>query len=140
MSNSSIFRQVHSLTDRLLLKEREKGKSEYIEDLVCDSDVPKKDTTEAKRGDINSADRDVLYASSPPGNGIRSPCLLEPVDSSYLYQHDQSDVSQDEDNWSRGMLPPPMYAFEKIEDGVYSVPRANSCHFGCLDDDDNFGF
>jgi len=103
--------EVHCLTSRLLLDD---GNNE----------------------EINLVKIDVLDESSPRGDGVR---LLEPVDSSYVYQ---SDASQDEDNCNRSVLPSAVYAFENLEDGVYSDPRANSCQFGFLDDDDDdaFGF
>ena len=80
--------------------------------------------------DISSGKSDILDSDSPRfTEGVHSNPLLEPGDSSYVFEADQSDLSQDEeDNLSRSFLPP--YIFPKLEDVDYSDPPASSCNFG----------
>jgi hypothetical protein len=72
---------------------------------------------------------DIFDSDSPHyTDGVHS-SLLDPGDSSHVFEPDQSDLSQDEeDNLSKSLLPP--YTFPKLEDVDYSDPPENSCHFG----------
>nr|KJB08246.1 hypothetical protein B456_001G073600 [Gossypium raimondii] len=60
----------------------------------------------------------------------------KPVDSdsphsSYPFEPDQSDTSQDEeDNLSKALFQPSSYIFPKLEDNDYSDPPASSCSYG----------
>lgn len=154
LSNGWIFGQVLHLTDKLLLKEKENKNSElsdtksvsvspqeHITDLVSDGEGTK-DSVESKYEDLNSAKSYVFDSdSSHCADGCRS-SLLDPGDSSYVFEPDHSDLSQDEeDNLSKGLLPPLAYMFPKIEVADdYSYPPANSCYFGFPTDDHTFGF
>ncbi|KAM7483272.1 hypothetical protein LguiB_007855 [Lonicera macranthoides] len=146
--------EVLHLTDKLLLKEEDKknwelsdtksiseSPQEHITDLVSDGEGTK-DSVESKYEDLNSTKSYVFDSdSSYYTNGGRS-SLLEPGDSSYVFEPDHSDLSQDEeDNLSKGLLPPLEYVFPKTEVADdYSDPPANSCYFGFPADDHSFGF
>ncbi|RDX62460.1 Homeobox-leucine zipper protein HAT5 [Mucuna pruriens] len=84
--------------------------------------------------DISSAKSDIFDSESPHyTDGVHS-ALLETGDSSYVFEPDQSDVSQDEeDNLSKTLFPP--YIFPKLEDVDYSDPPHSSCHFGIPEED-----
>ncbi|KAG6573017.1 Homeobox-leucine zipper protein HOX16, partial [Cucurbita argyrosperma subsp. sororia] len=94
----SLKAKILVLTDKLLLKAKEKGSS-----VVSEVD---------KSSDIFDTD-------SP---------LVEPRDSSYIFDPDQSDLSQDEDdNTGKNLLP--TYVFPKLEDVDYSDPPESACSF-----------
>uniref|UniRef100_A0A5B6ZPE2 Homeobox-leucine zipper protein n=1 Tax=Davidia involucrata TaxID=16924 RepID=A0A5B6ZPE2_DAVIN len=148
--------EVVHLTDKLFLKEKGRGNSdssdsnnqsealpqEPISDSVSESEVSKVAIVACKQEDLSSAKSDVLDSESPhyTDGGVHSSLLL-PSDSSYVFEPDQSDISQDEeDNLSKSLLPPPSYGFPKIEDADYPNPPANSCYFGFPVEDQAFGF
>uniref|UniRef100_A0A6M2ENX5 Homeobox-leucine zipper protein n=1 Tax=Populus davidiana TaxID=266767 RepID=A0A6M2ENX5_9ROSI len=130
--------EVNLLTDKLFLKEKEKGSSELsdkdalsqeppkraIADSPSEGEVSKISTVACKQEDISSAKSDIFDSDSPHyADGVHS-SLLEAVDSSYVFEPDQSDLSQDEeDNFSKSLLPP--YVFPKLEDDDYSDPPAS---------------
>ena len=130
--------QVNLLTDKLFLKEKEKGSSELsdkdalsqeppkraIADSASEGEVSKISTVACKQEDISSAKSDIFDSDSPHyADGVHS-SLLEAGDSSYVFEPDQSDLSQDEeDNFSKSLLPP--YVFPKLEDDDYSDPPAS---------------
>ncbi|KAH8487084.1 hypothetical protein H0E87_025889 [Populus deltoides] len=130
--------EVNLLTDKLLLKEKEKGSSELsdkdalsqeppkraIADSASEGEVSKISTVACKQEDISSAKSDIFDSDSPHyADGVHS-SLLEAGDSSYVFEPDQSDLSQDEeDNFSKSLLPP--YVFPKLEDDEYSDPPAS---------------
>ncbi|KAJ7945965.1 Homeobox-leucine zipper protein [Quillaja saponaria] len=89
-----------------------------------------------KQEDISSAKSDIFDSESPHyTDGVHS-SLLDPGDSSYVFEPDQSDLSQDEeDNLSKSLLPP--YIFAKLEDADYSEPP-ETCNFGFPVDDHAF--
>ncbi|GLU21473.1 hypothetical protein SLE2022_376100 [Rubroshorea leprosula] len=138
--------EVLQLTDKLLLKEKEKGNSD-VSDMDSLSQEPqekpiaqesayegegsKVSLVVCKQEDISSAKSDLFDSDSPPyTDGVHS-SLLEACDSSYVFEPDQSDLSQDEeDNLGKSMLHHP-YIFPKVEDDDYpDPPAANSCNFG----------
>jgi len=130
--------EVNLLTDKLFLKEKEKGSSELsdkdalsqeppkraIADSASEGEVSKISTVACKQEDISSAKSDIFDSDSPHyADGVHS-SLLEAGDSSYVFEPDQSDLSQDEeDNFSKSLLPP--YVFPKLEDDDYSDPPAS---------------
>ncbi|EEF52120.1 homeobox-leucine zipper protein HAT5 [Ricinus communis] len=130
--------EVNLLTDKLLLKEKEKVNSEVsdkdalsqelskkpIGDSASEVEVSKASTVAFKQEDISSAKSDIFDSDSPHyTDGVHS-SLLEAGDSSYVFEPDQSDVSQDEeDNLSKSLLPP--YVFPKLEEADYSDPPAS---------------
>ncbi|CAN1262368.1 Homeobox-leucine zipper protein HAT5 [Linum perenne] len=79
-----------------------------------------------KQDDMSSARSDMFDSDSPRYTGVVHSSLLEASDSQYVLEHDQSDISQDEeDNLSRNLLPE-SYLFLKLEDGEdYSDPSAS---------------
>jgi hypothetical protein len=86
-------------------------------------------TVGCKQEENSSVKSDIFDSDSPHyTDGVHS-SLLDPGDSSHVFEPDQSDLSQDEeDNLSKSLLPP--YTFPKLEDVDYSDPPENSCHFG----------
>ncbi|XP_022738208.1 homeobox-leucine zipper protein HAT5-like isoform X2 [Durio zibethinus] len=133
-------------TDKLLMKEKEKGNSEVSDVNTLSQEPPQKPVVAeaasegeeskvslvaCKQEDISSAKSDIFDSDSPHyTDGVHS-SLLEAADSSYPFEPDQSDSSQDEeDNLSKGLLHPPSYIFPKLEDDDYSDPPASSCNFG----------
>ncbi|KAK3035682.1 hypothetical protein RJ639_032554 [Escallonia herrerae] len=153
--NGSMFCQVLHLTDKLLVKEKEKGSwessdteklseasaQEYTADLVSEGEVSKNSTPEFKQEDINSANSDLIDSDSPHYADGGHSALLERGDSSYVFEHDQSDLSQDEeDHLRKCLLPPLSYVFPKLEDANYPDPPANSCYFGFSGDENAFEF
>uniref|UniRef100_A0A9I9CE08 Homeobox-leucine zipper protein n=1 Tax=Cucumis melo TaxID=3656 RepID=A0A9I9CE08_CUCME len=138
----SLKAEILLLTDKLLHKEKERGNSvlsevdkfgeELPHNLVADSnledEVSKSSKLGCKQEDISSVKSDLCDSDSPHyTDGVHS-SLLEPGDSSYIFDPDQSDLSQDEeDNLGRNLLPP--YIFPKLEDVDYSDPPTSSCNF-----------
>ncbi|KAG6746975.1 homeobox-leucine zipper protein HAT5-like [Populus alba x Populus x berolinensis] len=130
--------EVNLLNDKLFLKEKEKGSSELSDkdalsqeppkramaDSASEGEVSKISTVACKQEDISSAKSDIFDSDSPHyADGVHS-SLLEAGDSSYVFEPDQSDLSQDEeDNFSKSLLPP--YVFPKLEDDDYSDPPAS---------------
>ncbi|KAJ1438970.1 Leucine zipper, homeobox-associated [Sesbania bispinosa] len=106
--------EVASLTEKVLAREKQGGNFK-----------------QQGEGETRS---DILDSDSPLYNdGVHS-TLLETGDSSYVFEPDQSDLSQDEeDNLSRSFLPP--YIFPKLEDMDYSNPPESSCNFGFPEED-----
>ncbi|KAK6249921.1 Homeobox domain - like 10 [Theobroma cacao] len=138
--------EVLQLTDKLLVKEKEKGNSELsdvnklsqeppqklvVAETASEGEESKVSVVACKQEDISSAKSDIFDSDSPHyTDGVHS-SLLEAADSSYPFEPDQSDLSQDEeDNLSKGLLHPPSYIFPKLEDDEYSDPPASSCNFG----------
>lgn len=139
--------EVHDLSDKLLLQEMEKGTSdssstkspseplqqEQAADCLNDEDVSK---------NSNVGVRSDLTESNSP----RYVDLLERVDSSYLFEHDQSDESLDEEDKLEKMFVSG-YMLPKIENGEYpELDVVNSSYIGFPghgedeDEDQTFGF
>ncbi|KAJ6339931.1 hypothetical protein OIU77_007805 [Salix suchowensis] len=130
--NEKLKAEVNLLTDKVLLKE--KGSSELSDKDALSQEQPKKAILAAdsasegevskisavacsKQDEISSAKSDIFDSDSPH-------YAADGVHSSYVFEPDQSDLSQDEeDNFSKSLLPP--YVFPKLEDGDYSVPHAS---------------
>ncbi|KAA8540926.1 hypothetical protein F0562_024936 [Nyssa sinensis] len=149
--------EVLQLTDKLLVKEKGTGNLDLSEtnkqcktlpqepcaDSVSEGEVSKVMIMPCKQEDLSSAKSDVFDSESPhyTDGGVNHSPLLEPGDSSYVFEPEQSDLSQDEeDNLSNSWLPPPSYGFPKIEDADYPSPPTNSCYFGFPVEDQAFGF
>ncbi|ESR52897.1 hypothetical protein CICLE_v10024310mg [Citrus x clementina] len=140
--------EVLTLTDKLQVKEKEGKNTELpvvnktlsqeppqISEPVADSaasegEVCKASVVACKQEDISSAKSDIFDSDSPNyTDGVHS-SLLETCDSSYVFEPEQSDLSQDEDDsLSKNVLLPP-YVFPKLEETEYSDPPTNSCNFG----------
>uniref|UniRef100_A0A5B6ZLQ3 Homeobox-leucine zipper protein n=2 Tax=Davidia involucrata TaxID=16924 RepID=A0A5B6ZLQ3_DAVIN len=147
--------EVLCLTDKLLLEEKGRGNSDLSEtnkecrtlpqetgaDSVSEGEVSKVMVVPCKQEDLSSVKSDVFDSESPHYTDGGHSSLLEPSDSSYVFEAEQSDLSQDEeDNLSKSLLPPLSYGFPKIEDADYSDPPANFCYFGFPVEDQAFGF
>uniref|UniRef100_A0A2N9GVH1 Homeobox-leucine zipper protein n=1 Tax=Fagus sylvatica TaxID=28930 RepID=A0A2N9GVH1_FAGSY len=137
--------EVVLLQDKLLLKEKERGIFELSDTNKLSQEPLQKPVGESvsegeevskvsivaccKQEDMSSAKSDIFDSDSPHyTDGVHS-SLLEPGDSSIVFEPDQSDLSQDEEDnlsLSKSLLPPP-YIFPKLEDVDYSE---NSCNFG----------
>jgi homeobox-leucine zipper protein len=130
--NNKLKAEVLHLTDKLVMKEKKNSASklhdeEPITYLRSNSDVSK-DSVESKFEDFTSVGCQVT--------------LLERVDSSYIFETDQSDLSQDdEDILRKGLMHPLACEFPKNED-IADDYSSNSSYFGFPADnnDQNFGF
>ncbi|XP_042480293.1 homeobox-leucine zipper protein HAT5-like [Macadamia integrifolia] len=145
--------EVLLLTDKLLIKETEQGNTEpsdhkELSGPPSQKSIPNPESEEktssvtvvCKQEDISSANSDVFDSESPHYTDAGHSSLLEPADSSHVFELDQSDLSQDEeDNLSESLFPP-AYNFPKLEDGLYLDPPENSCNYGFLVEDQSFWF
>lgn len=130
--------EVQVLSEKLLEREKEKENLEVSENSNKLSQEPPEKPIADSEGevskvsaveDISSVKSDIFDSDSPRFNdGIHSNSLLEPADSSYVFEADQSDLSQDEEDNL------PSYIFPKLEDVHYSDPPASSCNFGFPED------
>ncbi|KAL5816464.1 hypothetical protein ACOSQ3_024842 [Xanthoceras sorbifolium] len=154
--------EVHVLTDKLKMKEKESSSSGNNTELFAVNEtalseepppVPQEPIFNAesavseegdqvskvsivaagKQEDISSAKSDIFDSDDSPHytDGVHSNSLLETADSSYGFEPDQSESSQDEDEnliMSKTLLHP--YIFPKIEEADYSDPPTTSCNFG----------
>ncbi|KAL9255615.1 Homeobox-leucine zipper protein HOX5-like protein [Drosera capensis] len=142
--------EVLHLTDKLHHKEKDKGQSqpsdvqyqfeatlqqEPIVDSASEVDAPQVPVPQVpvlglKQEELTSANSVVLDSDSQwcVVEGVCSP-FADPGDSSYVFEPDQSDLSQDEeDNISMNILPS-CYVSQKMDDTDYSEPPAYSCNF-----------
>ncbi|KAL3528323.1 hypothetical protein ACH5RR_007645 [Cinchona calisaya] len=136
-------------TDKLLLKEKENENSKLSHssslsvaapkgstaDSACEDEASKVSAVPLKQEDLSSAKSDVFDSDSPRcTDGVHS-SLLEPGDSSYVFEQDHSDLSQDEeDDMSKNLC-----IFPKMEDANYHDPPS-SCYYGFPVEDQAFGF
>ncbi|MBA0863149.1 hypothetical protein Goshw_017341 [Gossypium schwendimanii] len=126
--------EVVQLTDKLLLEGKEKGEPELPDAKTSSQELP----SEAAEGEESKV-VPVVSAKSDYTEGVHSSVLLEGAGSSYPFEPDQSDLSQDEeDNLSKGLLHLPSCVFPKLQDIDYSDPPAGSCNFGFPLDDHAF--
>lgn len=149
--NDKLKAEVLQLSERLQLKDKERANSEQsdtnkshqepqqmpiAESVSSEGEVSKLSVVACKE-DLSSVKSDIFDSDSPHyTDGVHS-SLLERGDSSYIFEPDQSDLSQDEeDNLSKSLLP--TYIFPKLEDVDYTDPPANSCNFGFPVEDQAF--
>ncbi|MBA0834763.1 hypothetical protein Goarm_007090, partial [Gossypium armourianum] len=126
--------EVVQLTDKLLLEGKEKGEPELPDAKTSSQELP----SEAAEGEESKV-VPVVSAKSDYTEGVHSSVLLEGAGSTYPFEPDQSDLSQDEeDNLSKGLLHLPSCVFPKLQDIDYSDPPAGSCNFGFPLDDHAF--
>ena len=143
------------LTEKVILREKQGGNFKHAESETNGSlqePPPQKPLIDSvsegegskisvgagnKQEEISSVKSDILDSDSPHyTDGVHS-ALLEAGDSSYVFEPDQSDLSQDEeDNLSKSLLHP--YIFPKLEGVDYSDPPASSCNFGFPEEDHAF--
>ncbi|KAG8383126.1 hypothetical protein BUALT_Bualt05G0152300 [Buddleja alternifolia] len=141
--NEKLKNEVHLLSEKLLLKENGKPKQEPADPITTPLDaLPKKpifisDTasnvvpliTCKQEGAGSSAKSDVFDSDSPHYTDGNHSVLLEPADSSNVFEPEPSDFSQDEDDsLSRTLLPP--LCFPKVEVECYDDLHPNSCNLG----------
>ncbi|KAB2020507.1 hypothetical protein ERO13_D07G069800v2 [Gossypium hirsutum] len=101
-----------------LLKEKDKLKQEVLQ--LTDKLVMK-EKNNSELSDVNTV------CQEPPQKPVDS----DSPHSSYPFEPDQSDTSQDEeDNLSKALFQPSSYIFPKLEDNDYSDPPASSCSYG----------
>ncbi|TYI72645.1 hypothetical protein E1A91_D07G075400v1 [Gossypium mustelinum] len=102
----------------ILLKEKDKLKQEVLQ--LTDKLVMK-EKNNSELSDVNTV------CQEPPQKPVDS----DSPHSSYPFEPDQSDTSQDEeDNLSKALFQPSSYIFPKLEDNDYSDPPASSCSYG----------
>ncbi|BAT76612.1 hypothetical protein LR48_Vigan01g279900 [Vigna angularis] len=147
--------EVAHLSEKVLAREKEEGQLKQAESGTKrlqeqDQEPPQRPVLDSvsegegskvscvvggcKQEDISSARSDILDSDSPHyTDGVHS-AVLEHGDSSYVFEPDQSDMSQDEeDNLSKSLYP--SYLFPKLEDADYSDPTESSCNFGFSEED-----
>lgn len=142
--------EVVLLTDKLRLKEKEQG-DQSEPSKMCDHHL-KKDEPDpivgsgsesedhhvsifGRKQEEVSSESDVLDSDCPHYVDGSHSSFADPGDSSYAFEADHSDISQDdEDNLSRSFLPA-SHVFSEIEYANYSDPPANSCNFGLTGED-----
>lgn len=154
--NEKLKHEVHLLTEKLLHREPGKAESEQFEPMNSTNTEPSKPKpisivnspnvtnvpkVMCKLEDVNSAKSDVFDSETEsPLNtdGIHS-SLLEPADSSHVFEPEHSDFSQDEeDNLSGSLLRPP--SFPKLKEGSYIDVSVNSYNLGYPVEDQSFWF
>ncbi|WOH16482.1 hypothetical protein DCAR_0936037 [Daucus carota subsp. sativus] len=91
-----------------------------------------------KQEDANSAKSDVFDSESPPCADANLVSLFQPVDSSRVLDQDPSDFSQDDEDDSCRILPPP--CLPKLEIESYEDLNADTCNLGSSVDDQTFWF
>lgn len=146
---SLLSQQVLFLTDKILLKEKHRENSVTSELNEPKLQSQKEVTTSAaelknvpiivpKQEDLSSANSAVFDSDSPHCTDGGHSSLLEPADSSNIFELDQSDVShteeEEQEDLGRSLLHPAFH-FPKLEDSAYLDPPVNSCNYGILVED-----
>lgn len=141
------------LTDKALIGEKEGEKTKALENIspshaesqkaipnrVSEHVPPNAPILFCKQEDASSAKSDVFDSDSPLYTDGNHSSLLEPADSSQIFEPDQSEFSQDEeDNLSKSLIPP--LCFPKLEDCSYPDPPANACNLGLPAEEQHFWF
>lgn len=127
--------EVHVLSEKLQERDKEKENLELSENSNKLSQEPPEKPIADSEGEVSkvsavedissSVKSDIFDSDSPRFNeAVHSNSLLDPGDSSYAFEADQSDLSQDEEDNL------PSYIFLKLEDVDYSDPPTSSCNFG----------
>ncbi|KAK8583711.1 hypothetical protein V6N13_109108 [Hibiscus sabdariffa] len=132
--NDKLKQEVLQLTDKLAMKQ--KGKSDV--DILSQEEPPEKPAgVVADQTASEGLSKSDMFDSDSP-HGVHS-SVLEAADSSYPFEPDQSDVTQDEEeNLSNTLSHTASYIFPKLEDCDYSDPPASSCNFGFHVEDQAF--
>ncbi|XVE75183.1 hypothetical protein DITRI_Ditri12bG0075100 [Diplodiscus trichospermus] len=142
---------VLALQEKVLISEKGVEKLESLDAINSSNAGPQKPISDTSPEDVShvpllackqeeacSAKSDVFDSDSPHYTDGNYSSLIEPADSSNVFDPDQSDFSQDEeDNLSKSLLHPPLF-FPKFEvDCYYDVPT-NSCNFALPVEDQSF--
>ncbi|OMO55126.1 hypothetical protein COLO4_36180 [Corchorus olitorius] len=86
----------------------------------------------------SSAKSDIFDSDSPHYTDGNYSSLIEPADSSNVFEPDQSEFSQDEeDNLSNSLLHPPFFPKFEVDDCYYEAPPS-SCNFALPVEDQSF--
>ncbi|XWS68875.1 hypothetical protein CRYUN_Cryun04dG0131400 [Craigia yunnanensis] len=140
--------EVLALKEKLLIREKGMESLDAINSSNAGTQKPNSDTSRedvshvpllaCKQEEACSAKSDVFDLDSPHYTDGNHSSLIEPADSSNVFEPDQSDFSQDEeDNLGKSFLHPPLF-FPKFElDCYYDIP-ANSCNFALPVEDQSF--
>lgn len=140
--------EVLDLSDKLLLQEAEKVNTSDSSSTKSPCEpLQQEQVVDYVNDDVGV--KSVVSDSSSPGyvDGVQS--LLERVESSYLFEQDQSEESLDEDENLEKMFVTSGYMLPKIENGDYlELDAVNSCYLGFTghgndqdqDHDQTFGF
>ncbi|XP_060204700.1 homeobox-leucine zipper protein ATHB-12-like [Lycium barbarum] len=152
--------EVFQLTDKLLVKDKENGQL-----ALCDfqkrsdaspnetnvdpvsrvemSNVPAqvlKPQQQHQQEDLSSTKSDVFDSESPHYTGGIHSSVIDQGDSAYVFETEQSELSQDDDeNFSKTMLST-ANLLGKAEDDNYPVTSSNLSYFGFPSEDQGFGF
>ncbi|CAO2826753.1 unnamed protein product [Amaranthus hypochondriacus] len=138
--------EVHQLTDKLLLKENKQGSETYTEpktvqeEPIIESASGSSDhqisLINYKQEDLCSAKSDVIDSDSPHYvDATHHSTFAEPGDSSYAFEADHSDISQDDEDYLNKSLLPSSHVFSKIGDVDYPDRPTNSCYYGLSGED-----
>ncbi|XP_057517173.1 homeobox-leucine zipper protein HAT5-like [Amaranthus tricolor] len=129
--------EVVHLTEKLLLKEKNTEPSntstetktvqeEPIIESASESEDHQISLFKYKQEDLSSAKSDVIDSDSPHYvDATHHSAFLDPTDSSYAFEADHSDISQDDEDYlSKSLLP-----------SSHFDPPANSCAYGLSGED-----
>ncbi|CAI9112299.1 OLC1v1012731C1 [Oldenlandia corymbosa var. corymbosa] len=145
--------EVVYITEKLLLNEKENTNSTLshggsltaapsnasVTYSVSEDESSKVSAPAQKQEDVSYGTSDVLDSDSPHHTEAFS-SLLPPGDSLYIFEHDQSDLSQDEEDDRSRNLESAAYIFPKLEDADYCNAQS-SFYYGLPDEDQAaFGF
>lgn len=131
--------EVVHLTDKLHLKEKRqedhsKPPNTYSEVRLVELQEPIVDSA-SESDKHHSAKSDVLDSDSTHHGAGGYSSLGELGDSSYAFEADHSDISQDDEDYLSKSLLPSSHAFSKIEDVDYPQPPSHSGNFELPSDD-----
>lgn len=118
------------------------SEKERSSEEVSQGEIFSNSVSSCKQEDNDSLKSDAVNLDSPHHNDEIYSSLMEPVDCTYVFEHNQSDIYQEEqDNLGKSLLHPQYYVSPKIRDDYYSDPPANASYFGFPDEEDHtFGF
>lgn len=137
--------EVVHLTDKLLLKEKKQGdhsepSKSYVEPTTVQEEPIIESASESedhlvsvfscKQEDLSSVKSDIIDSDSPHYVDASHSSFGEPGDSSYAFEADHSDISQDDEDYLSKSLLPSSHVLLKIGDVNYADPPANSCNYG----------
>ena len=137
---------MHQLTDKLLLKENKQGSETYIEPKTVEEEPIIESASRSsdhqislfncKQEDLCSAKSDVIDSDSPQYvDATHHSTFAEPGESSYPFEADHSDISQDDEDYLNKSLLPSSHVFSEIGDVDYPDRPTNSCYYGLSGED-----
>ena len=89
-----------------------------------------------KQEDLCSAKSDVIDSDSPQYvDATHHSTFAEPGESSYPFEADHSDISQDDEDYLNKSLLPSSHVFSEIGDVDYPDRPTNSCYYGLSGED-----